>query len=406
MLFPVAPHPFPELSPTSPVTKEALLPYRLLGDPLADSTIEAIFSTGPEGLAMVHRLLKHLVLNDHPLVADPKHDEVKLPPHVVEHIEAYFRASDQRLLSLDAVRIEAGEKIFRDHGPEILLLLATYSLPASYTARRGAQVLAQTGRLESQPVRRLIETTQMVIDVMSKGGLEIRDDAKTHGKGIRSTQKVRLMHAAIRRLILSHGGEEWVKEYGVPINQMDLCGTLMTFSSVIMDGLAMLGVRLSPKEQEDYLYAWTAVGSILGVREELIPESVERARTFTAVIREAEIGKSPQGIALTRALIKALKERCPPLLGGLPIALMRRFLKRYGDVLDLPRAGPTSILVSLLVGLSSLLDSIHRSFHVTRWLHRKFSNVLIHVFLRFERGGSRPSFEIPSHLADGWGIRK
>lgn len=402
-----APSDFVPLGPESPVTPEALLPYRHLGDPLADETIEAIFASGEDGLAHVHLLLKHLVRNDHPLTDDAERDEEKLPPVVVEHLARFFERSDASLRELDPQLIRAGELIFDEHGPEILMLLATYSLPASYTARRGVQVLAQTGRLESQPMRRLIETTQMVVDVMSVGGLSAGKDARFHGKGIRSAQKVRLMHGAIRRLILERYGADWVKEYGVPINQMDLCGTLMTFSAVIWDGLAMLRVHLNREQKEAYLYAWQAVGQIVGVHESLIPHTVERAVALKDVIRETEIGQCPQGVELTQALIRAYEEMVEPrLLKGVPVALMRRFLGKYGDVLGLPAANWTSVVVSIMVFFSGVFDWILRGSRFARWLHRKLSMLMIRALLRMERGGNRPAFDIPDHLADGWGLER
>ncbi len=396
---------FAPLRPDEPVTQEALLPYRHLGDPLADATIEAIFSTGEDGLSHVHRLLKHLVKNDHPLLDDRERDEESLPPEVVQKLETYFVQSDGAIREIDPELVRRGETVFANHGPEILMLLATYSLPASYTARRGVQVLAQTGRLESQPVRRLIETTQMVIDVMTPGGLARGDGPRSHGKGVRSAQKVRLMHAAIRRLILERYGEDWVESYGVPINQMDLCGTLMTFSAVILDGLEMLRVKLSDEEKAAYLYAWQVVGEIVGVHESLIPRTVQRADELKDVIRESEIGRSEQGIELTRALILAYQRLAEPkVLAGLPVALMRRFLGSYADVLEVPKADWTGVLVSIMVGLSGVFDFLFRTFRFSGWVHRKFALFMIDVFLRMERGGSRPSFDIPDHLADGWGL--
>src|SRR5262245_15657081 len=77
-------------------------------------------------------------------------------------------------------------------GPEIIMTLFCYGLPSCYAAAKGVQVLALTTRLFSNPTRRVIETAQMVVDVMAPGGLAAR------GRGIRTAQKVRLMHAAVR----------------------------------------------------------------------------------------------------------------------------------------------------------------------------------------------------------------
>jgi hypothetical protein len=57
-----------------------------------------------------------------------------------------------------------------------------------------------THRLINHPFRRIVETAQFVLDVMAPDGLG------HSGRGVRSAQKVRLMHAAIRHLILAAEG--------------------------------------------------------------------------------------------------------------------------------------------------------------------------------------------------------
>ena len=150
----------------------------------------------------------------------------------------------------------AGEQLFSEHGPEIMMLLCCYSLPSSYAAKKGVQVLHRTAYLAKRPNRRLFETAQFIVDVLSPGGLG------PGGKGVRTAQKVRLMHAGIRHLILVDTKAPWsVDALGVPINQEDLLGTLMTFTWLILDGLAKLGVTLTPREQEAYLAAWLVSAS-------------------------------------------------------------------------------------------------------------------------------------------------
>src|SRR6187549_451702 len=128
------------------------------------------------------------------------------------------------------------------------MLLCCYSLPSSYAARKGVQVLHRTAYLAKRPNRRLFETAQFIVDVLSPGGLG------PLGHGQRTAQKVRLMHAAIRHLILHDPNTRWpADDLGVPINQEDLLGTLMTFTWLILDGLSRLGVRLTPQEQQAYL---------------------------------------------------------------------------------------------------------------------------------------------------------
>ena len=102
--------------------------------------------------------------------------------------------------------------------------------------RDGVAIL-KTGGMRGNTRRRILETAQFVFDVLNLGAFTAT------GRGVRSTQKVRLMHATIRHLTLMEG--QWdSKSWGVPLNQEDLAGTLMTFSVVVLDVFESVGVRL------------------------------------------------------------------------------------------------------------------------------------------------------------------
>jgi len=381
--------------------EETLQPYRQVGDPLADEVITAIFRTGE--VTAVRELLRHLVSYDELPTAE--NAPPGLSPEVLAEVSRFLELSQATLQPLDGARIVRGEEFFADHGPEILMILAMYSLPASYTAKRGVQVLAQTKRLESHPMRRLIETTQMVVDVMSPGGLALARAPGDHGKGVRTAQKVRLMHAAIRHLILERYGDEWVKKFGVPIDQMDLAGTLMTSTSVVLDGLRVLGVEDEREGQEAYLYAWRAIGRLMGISAELIPNTVEEAARLTAVIRASELGRSDEGVAMTRALVDTLEARVDPhFFRGIVVSMMHQFLGPYAEAIELPRPNWTRVLIGPIIAVSRLIDAIHRDFGALAWIHRKVALAVIRGFLDIERGPTRPDFDLPDHLASGWGL--
>lgn len=375
---------------------------RRVGDPLADPIIKEIFEGGD--IETVRRLLRHLVDNDHPLDV-PERTAQDLGPEVVKHLERYFALSDAELPEMDAERIVAGERVFAQHGPEILMILGCYSLPASYAARKGVQVLAQTGQLESHTKRRLFETTQMVVDVLKPGGLSLADSAHNHGKGVRSAQKVRLMHAAIRHMILDRGGESWVDQFDVPINQEDIAGTLMTFSWIVLDGLERIGARLSDDEREAYLYAWRSIGPIMGLRAELIPSTVAEADELTHIIQRRQIAPSQAGDAMAAALVEMMRDMLhTSMLRGLPPTLIRFFLRKYGDIINLPPADWTVVLVQLMHGMTLVFDGLLGRGRVSGWLYRRFNLALIRAMLELERGGQRTPFDIPDHLAQAWGL--
>ena len=134
-----------------------------------------------------------------------------------------------------------------DGDPSSAWRLWMASLPADYACAKGAEPLARTARLTGKPKRRYVETGQMIINAMTPGALE------TGALGYKTIRHVRLMHAAVRHLLL-HGEdlrsplgdpiEAWDDALGVPLNQEDLLGCLFSFSVVGVDSLRRSGVRV------------------------------------------------------------------------------------------------------------------------------------------------------------------
>jgi hypothetical protein len=298
--------------------------------------------------------------------------------------------------------LRRGEALFAEHGPEILASLALYSLPAAYAANRGVRVLSQTGFLESHPTRRLVETTQMVVDVMRPGGLD------PDGPGVRTARKVRLMHAAIRRLILARSEPAWdAVSLGMPINQEDLAGTLVTFAWLPLDALARIGVRIAGADRDAWVETWGLVGRLLGVREELIPRDAAEAEALTRTIQARQVRPelpNRDGRELTAALLAMLEAQIPvrALRFG-PASLMRLFLPAaVADSLDVPRrplADRAARAAARLAGLASRLLGATR---LERRFFRAFNLRFIEAMLRLERGGKRPRFELPLSLRGSW----
>ena len=82
---------------------------------------------------------------------------------------------------------------------------------------------------------------------------------------------------------------------GLPINQEDLAGTLLSFSYVPIEPLVRLGIPVTQADQEDYLYTWSVVGEMLGVRPEVRPTTVDEATALVMAIRRRQHSVSPRG---------------------------------------------------------------------------------------------------------------
>jgi hypothetical protein len=372
-------------------TNQILDDARAAGDPVADAVVSELFREGE--VDAVNSLMRTLVLND------------GLPPHLLPPVVLEYLARPRPAPTIDPLRRRLAEETFGVLGPEVLAVLGFYSLPADYAAKKGVQVLYRTGRLSHRPVRRVFETTQMVVDVMAPGGLG------DEGRGVRSAEKVRLMHAAIRHLILNTPQNPWDPAFGTPINQEDLVGTLMSFSLLVLDGLERLGVELEPANRAAYFDSWMAVGPLLGIDDELIPSSLEEGRALTGLIHQRQIAGSPEGVELARALIEGYQSLLPAPLRGTPASLIHFFLdhdpftgQNIAALLGVPPANWTSVVAELLLDIDHFFGRHAIGHSLCDRAISYVSRHLIEGMLLLERGGQRAPFSIPDELQTRWGV--
>jgi hypothetical protein len=359
---------------------------RRRGDPLADAIVAAIYQSGDT--PAVARLLGGLMKDDPQQTAT-------LPPAV----QAYFAKTDWPI-ARSPESVAAGEKLFSEHGPEILMLLCCYSLPSSYGAKKGVQVLHRTAYLAKRPNRRLFETAQFIVDVLSPGGL-----AKG-GAGLRTALKVRLMHAAIRHLILADTTNKWpIDDLGVPINQEDLLGTLMTFTWLILDGLARLGVKLTVEEQQAYLDTWLAVGTLMGIEPQLLPATVEDAKALTELIERRQVAESPEGREMMQALLGMMTSNLPAMFSTMPSCMIREFLPPdVATFLGVPSHKLEETMLRLTdEALRPLQRFINREAKRSA-LVRTFSIHMLRWMLKVELDGQPARFALPDSLQQDWQI--
>jgi hypothetical protein len=362
-------------------------------DALADRILASVVQPGDDVAAPARRMLRAFVETD--TVPD-----AWSPPFVREFLAAPL---PKPLVPGPVVR--RGEQLFAVHGPEILAALGCYSLPAAYAANAGVQVLAQTGFLESHPTRRLVETTQMVVDVMRPGGLA------PGGPGVLAARKVRLMHSAIRRLILARAEPRWDSAaLGVPINQEDLAGTLATFAWLPLDALHRMGVRVPAEDRDAYVAAWGVVARLIGLREELVPDGAAQARELSERIQARQVKPAipnPDGRELLRALLEMMEEKVPvrALRFG-PASLMRLFLPRdVADALGVPRRYFADLAVRAAARLVGVVNDVTDALQLERRFFGHLNLAIIQAMLDHERGGKRPAFDLPLSLRGTWQLQ-
>jgi uncharacterized protein (DUF2236 family) len=357
---------------------------RRAGDPTADAVIGDLART--QQIRGVSRILRHLVDNDQPIP-----DE--LPPSIAH----WLRETAALPAWVDRDRFERGCRLVVEHGPQLCVVLATGSLVYCYAGYPGVKVLTFSRRLDHDAVRRVGETAQFVLSVMAPGSLE------PGGRGIRKIQKVRLLHAAIRHLVTA--SHRWdAAGDGVPICQEDLAGTLMSFSSIVVDALRRLGVRVEDEEAEDYYYRWRAIGEMLGIVRAAIPADLAAARDLTDLIARRNHRRSAEGIEMSRALFELHANSLPPGFAGAAPALTRYLMgDEMCDLVDLPRTR-WDRKISWQTGVGRALDRAQSARGPIGSLTKLVGAGMLNQRVAEMAGGRSASFSIPvpAELERSW----
>ncbi len=356
--------------------------FRTIGDPVVDPLVQDYLNAAPQELGLLSRqLFTTPGLPKHPLV------------------DAYLeRLSVEPLV--DAEASTQGQELFDLYGPEMLLVLGSCALPLAYAAGNGVQVVARARRLKDEPIRRLCDTAQMVINVMQPGALAVG------AVGWSSARKVRLIHALIRRHVQSDELGPWDPAWGTPINQEDQAGTLLTFSVGVLHGLRRMGASVSAEQGDAYIRAWGAVGVLLGVDSALLPETEADAAALAARIGGRQIRKTAEGEELSTQLLSAVDNLFR--ISGYATSLSHFFLddtpfgEKVADVLAIPAPNWTRWLVQARAKQKRLKLHLLESVPGAKRRRSFVARHLVQRLLLLKRPDDRVPFEVPERLKFQW----
>jgi hypothetical protein len=348
---------------------------RRQADPVADAAVESLFAQ--HTFRQLNEWIAALVRNDQ-----------ALPTQFPESLLSYFSRTAQLPAWANGRKMQQGAAFFARHARPALSILGCYSLPFSYAAADGAQVLWLSQRIRQDARRRLAETAQFLLDVVDKNAFA------PIGKGIRSIQKVRLIHAAIRYHVNRSG--QWQDAWGVPVNQEDMVGTHLSLSYIVLDGLSKLGFYYSQEEAEAYLHLWNVIGAMLGINDEMLPKSMKAAYWLERRIRERHFRQSEAGIGLTKALLDCMVEAAPASFAKDFLPAYVRFLigDKVADLLDVPVAAKASVaLGSIRVG-----NSIGGLFN--QFSQSPADGIAALLLNELEGTGGKTGFSVPEKLRE------
>lgn len=416
-----------------PLPEDLLDAAQRQADPLADATIAAILEPFPvlhEKLLGAHTLaalapqwtrlaLLNRVIAQWSTNASVAHwrPGPEVPEAMAQAVRSYLDAASVLPAWADRAKLARAEAMFFDQGVLSVLLLFCASLPECYVVPDLADVLHTTGALEQRTDYRIRSTAAMIFPVMMQGGLT--DPA---GAGLAQVLKVRLIHATVRHLILrgspeqalapgasaqpplmlagppagmhqalfAHGWDTAAR--GLPSNQEEQAYTLLTFGYVTLRGMRTLGQRLSRADEEAVLHAWNIVGHLIGIRRELMVDTMDEAQALFAQMQRrgrAELNGEDVRPALADALFRTIAREIPwRAAKPFPLLLSRRLIGPQASA-DLGldgHVGPWSKLLfalgyGLVLGIDALVRLVKPDFSLARLITRALGVQLIEQLL-------------------------
>jgi hypothetical protein len=188
----------------------------------------------------------------------------------------FFERAEQRPDWLDTELLAQGQRVALELAHHYGMSLM-HSLFAGAIFARATLVTASTGRLGSNPGRRIKETGSFIAALLVPGGLE------PGALGFETAVRVRLLHGSIRSWIKKSPGfsEKYV---GEPLDQTMLAMTLALFDYLNLRSLSRLGLPLSGTDLAAHHHLWRYVGYLIGIDDVLLTESVEEERELWSAL--------------------------------------------------------------------------------------------------------------------------
>ena len=192
------------------------------------------------------------------------------------------------------------------------------------------------------------------------------------------------------------------------INQEDMAGTLMSFSSLIFEGLSVLGIELEPFEKEAYIHCWRVIGHMIGLDDDLIPKNSADAVKLGNRILEHQMANSPQGSELMKSLLDyqdTTNKKSDPINN---ISTFRYMMgHKLSDMLDIPQVDQShidklSVKYRRITRIMELLDHSLIFAMLIQWVSKLGINLVIKKMTK----ANIINFYLPKSLTQDWNFKR
>lgn len=212
---------------------------------LMDMLVEWMFQFGPgKAKKLFEQALEHGI------------DTV---PNAPEELKAFFRVIDNPPAWLNMSEVRRGARAVNASGEAIHYLARDFFLMGAYLLSGFNEPLIMTGALSKGTGKRFAETQSWTMDIYSPDGME------RFGAGFKSTVRVRMIHALVRRNLQTKA--EWdFDRLGIPISQTDMLTTILT-TLLLGLGSRALGVPMTRRETDAITHHGRYAAWVMGIKE-------------------------------------------------------------------------------------------------------------------------------------------
>ncbi len=299
---------------------------------------------------------------------------------------------------IDDAKVRRARTFFSDHALDITSVLFYCALPTCYACGDGAEVVRLTEELVSHTHRRTSETAQFIFDVMgyNRPNLHGADSFQPGTDVHHAVMGVRLLHGTVRsyaRLRLVSATE--------PINQEEMLGTILAFSTVTLRGLHRIGISPTTEEAAAYWHIWAVVGAMLGIDEHLVNVSLDEAYRLTDRMADRLVRPSKAGAELAEALLADMHRSSVAIMG--PLGHVVRFIHpaliRYMSRLDVSLAldlRPSFAARTVVRATPIFIAAGHRvrrNWSPMRRTANWWARQILKEYMTIDRGPNRTKFD-------------
>lgn len=227
------------------------------GDPVMDRYIQSRMEQSPE---------KPDWREFHQALHSPKPSEFKGS----DALQTLLKSTCTNPTWVDWSLIADGVRFIHSTGRAATDVLRDMALMGGYLMVAFNKTLILTGELEKGAAPRLASTAQWWLKVVNPNANCVG------GPGALATLRVRWMHALVRHQL--RNSPNWdSKQWGLPINQVDMAATYLGFSAVMLLGLRKMGIVVTPPNSRAVMQLWKLIGWQMGVKEQWLVDTEAQA---------------------------------------------------------------------------------------------------------------------------------